>query len=420
MAPLSGPQNAAVPDEQLLTGVVVSTSIELVNTGVSSVDLVLNNQRYGQDGNPTSPPVWHLNKMEQFHFGKLIRVDMRYLGGHDIASREDGRVVGSLRSGGDAVQGADGWYPVILARITGLDFSFSQDGPATLTVRGEDLLSRLKVHPPDDIDFNRKDELFIINDLMGRVGTGLSLGPPSTPRPTFDKPYRSLQLSKRRTYLKFLRELADDLDWELFAAFDSPLDPTSTVTIRFEPHRSVVAVDADIVDLVWGVNLLDFQPRFEFWRQFTEVHAGGRSPWGGRLNERVQGSIVSDYLHADGDERLQTAPQIRADLGTAEGIGSDNIRSIQVTNLDGQRAEQKAKATLLTQARKFLTAEVQTLGMPTLRPGIHVAVHGLYAPFDGLYYVDKVRHTLDDSGFKSLLTLSRPGYADPATYPGAS
>jgi phage protein D len=66
-----------------------------------------------------------------------------------------------------------------------------------------------------------------------------------------------------------------------------------------------------------------------------------------------------------------------------------------------------------------LTAEATVIGSPNLRPGIHVNLSKLEAPFDGIYYVTKSEHTIDNSGYQTKLSLRRPGMLDPSLYPFA-
>ena len=68
--------------------------------------------------------------------------------------------------------------------------------------------------------------------------------------------------------------------------------------------------------------------------------------------------------------------------------------------------------------RELLTAEGSTIGRPELRPGVHIAIGGLYPPFDGVYYVTQTVHTFDTSGYRTQFSLRRPGMLDPSQYPG--
>jgi phage protein D len=94
----------------------------------------------------------------------------------------------------------------------------------------------------------------------------------------------------------------------------------------------------------------------------------------------------------------------------------DNPFSVSVTNLDVDRALAHAKRLLRESARAFLTAEGSTIGFPKIRPGIHLRIGGLRAPFDGMYYVTQAVHTLDDRGYRTNFSVRRPGMLPPEGY----
>lgn len=375
--------------------VVKSWTVELVNTGVSSTQLVLSNQRTTAKGLPIAP-AWRFNNLQEFKPGKLFRVDFRYV------DSPEGR------------SSAGGWRPMIVARVVSMDFSFPQSGPSTVTLEGEDLLSRLKVFPERDVAWGRSRDPDKEGAILARVLRDADSGLTSAtvPNHVFFRGYRRLHQRKNQTYLKFLRDRADELDWELFVDFRDPTSPESAVDVHFEPHRSGTPTTLEPA-LVWGANLLDFQPRFEFWRQLTSVRVRGRNPWGGAVDETADISTVRRFLHPVGAPHLLNAVEVRNRFEDGSDV---NTKELTGQRMDDDRAQAKATATLMETARKFLTAQVKTVGNPTLRPGRHVELGGLHAPFDGLYYIQKARHSFDDGGYLTHLTLCRPGYLDPAQY----
>lgn len=407
------PRSGAAGDP--FTGSMTSLSVELVNTGVSKLDLVLNNQAYGNDQLPMQPP-YRYNDFRSFDYGRQLQVDLRYVGGTAV-SRDD------LRLGQVPDASGGGWTPVIRARIVDLKFSFPNSGGATLRVKGEDLLSVLKTEPSQDKTWREKQELEIVRELVTDPAHGLTLADaPSGSRHSFSRPLRRVQQRKGRTHLQFIREMADRLDYELFAAFDTPTDPDSAVRIHFEAARSGTLDERSLVDLAWGLNMLDFEPQFQFWHQYTGAKAVGRDPWGsGRFDAESEPDAVEHDFQVEGRRSdALSAVEVRRSFNKRENLAAENIKNIEVTNIDRERAVVRANAVLLTQARTFLTARISTVGLPQLRPGIHVNIRGMHPPFDGLYYLTRVRHTLDASGFKSALETRRPGFGNPALYPSAT
>jgi phage protein D len=354
--------------------------------------MTLNNQR-NVDGRPVHPP-WKYNDLATLKFGQRLRVDVRY--------------------------GGEPWAPLILARVTDMTFAFPSGGGSQLTLVGEDLLSLFKSKPAQDKRYRDKQEVEIVEDVLSRSQTGLSLAAPAVPRPTFAEPLSTVTHQRSQTYLQFLESLAERLDFEVFVDFDDPTDVESEVKLHFEPARSLAL--ETVVDLGWGTNLVSFTPKFKVWEQFTGATARGRNA---RTRRRIEQSVAAEAvradLHAEPDgpaplDAIEARQRFFADENNPE----ENVEPVDVSNLDEERARRKAEAVVRTRARELLTARASTFGFAELRPGIHVNLQNLHAPFDGLYYVTQAVHTLDAGGFKTECSLRRPGMLPPENYPAAS
>jgi phage protein D len=373
---------------------LVSVKVTQVHSDVSLLSLTMNNQR-NVGGRPVHPP-WKYNDLQTLRFGQRVRVDFRY--------------------------GSESWVPMIAARITDITFSFPQSGGARLTLAGEDFLSLLKRKDTRDKRYRNQDEVAIVRDLLGRSSCGLGLADPLVPRESFSDSLGSVTHQKSQTYLQFIQSLAQRLDYEVFVDFDDPTDPASEVKFHFEPSRSLAL--NQIVDVEWTENLIAFNPKFKVWEQFTGAVARGRHPRNRRrIEEDVAAEAVIADLHADPhaerEPRLLNAIEARQIFFAEEGHGEENPEPVDVSNLDRDRARVKAAAVLRARAREFLTAEGSTIGLPQLRPGVHVNIKEMRAPFDGLYYVTRAIHSLDDSGYRTEFSVRRPGMLHPEDYPAA-
>lgn len=402
---------------------LLSAKITLSLNNVCQLQVVLNNQRH-KDGMPVFPP-WKYNGLTRIKFGQRLRLDLRY--------------------------GGDPWHKMILARVTDLQFSFPQSGAAQLTVTGEDLLSVLKTKPAKEKPYANKKEDFIVGDVLARSEakdlhlsfTGTTpdsdgLQGPLVPWPKL-QPLRSLTHSKDTSYLQFLQDMAERMDFELFVDFtehrivdSQPSKNANEVKLHFEPARSVVK-PLDPVELTWGANLIDFSPKFKVWEQLTKITVGGTQH--GQRKRHLEeigpddAEIKKDLQEDDGYTVPAGKDRKKVDLLDAnavrsrffvkgEGKAPPNPPASDTANLDADRIRLKGIALLRKSLRELLTADGSMIGWPELRPGIHVKIGGLYPPFDGLYYVTQTVHTFDGGGYKTQFSLRRPGMLDPADYPG--
>jgi hypothetical protein len=380
---------------------IVSAKVTLLVSGVGQVEIVLNNQRH-DDANRPVVPSWRYNGLREVGFGKRLRVDMRY--------------------------GVEGWTPMILARVTDMTFAFPQAGGALVTLKGDDLVSLLRVSPDEDMIYIDYHEVDMVSDVLQSSGSGMTLSNP--PAPEFSQPMEGLTRKKSVTYLKFIEDLAERMDYEIYAAFDdaSPGTPGAgasaadarTVGFHFEPARS--ATLNAVVPLKWGRDIVEFAPSFTVWDMLTKVTARASVP---RERGEIEAEATLDGaindLHASpsGGPTPLAAGAARAAAFGDENHPEDNATTIPVPDLDTERAALAASAKLRASARKFLTADITTIGFTRLRPGIHVDLSGFSAPFDGVWYVTRTVHTLNASGYLTVSSLRRPGMLDPAGYPGA-
>ncbi len=385
---------AVLIENQGISADLISAKVTQVNSGISQVELVLNNQRHDRQ-NRLVWPSWKYNRLNPVSFGSRIRVDLRY--------------------------GNEGWTPMILARITDVVFAFPPTAGATVTLKGEDLASVLKSKPENDIIYSSKTEIQMVEETLRAADPRLQLAGRASP---FTSPLRSVTHEKAKTYQQFIDSFAERMDFELFADFEDsePMagNGARPVKIHFEEARSR-RLDK-YVSLQWGRDIVEFKPSFKVWDVLTDAVARGTEP--GRrapFSEAVtMAQALSGELHAapGGGAAPITAAEARDRAFSQENSTRANSEAISVTNLDQARARLQAMAKLGASARQFLTADITTIGFMRLRPGIHVELKDLYAPFDGIYYVTQAVHTLSaEMGYITRISVRRPGMLDPASYP---
>ncbi|MBJ3764441.1 hypothetical protein ILP92_17025 [Maribius pontilimi] len=396
------PEGTAVEiDGKPIAPDIVSATVTLPVSGVGQLEVVLNNQRHDTNNRPVYPP-WRYNKLEALSFGKRVRLDMRY--------------------------GAEGWTPMILARITDLVFLYPSASGAQMTLKGEDLASLLKVKPTENIVHPNRHEMDMVEAEISAAGAGLTVVGP-TPRNTFSEPLATLTHEQAKTHLEFIQSLATRMDFEVFMAFDNPdpgtaaPNPTEpdarSVSFHFVPARSGTL--EDMVTLQWGRDIVEFAPAFKVWDILTGATAGGSVPRGrGSFTATVTAADAINDLHpAPGGPTPINAATARENAFDEENRPQENVEQISVSNIDEERARRQAEAKVRASARQFLTAELTTIGFTRLRPGIHVNLEGLYPPFDGIYYVNQTVHSLTAAGYITKTSLRRPGMLDASGYPAA-
>ena len=64
-------------------------------------------------------------------------------------------------------------------------------------------------------------------------------------------------------------------------------------------------------------------------------------------------------------------------------------------------ANERAAAALNERAKRFLTGEAESIGLPEIRPDRNVSLENLGAMFSKTYYVQQATHKVDGSGYRT-------------------
>ena len=191
-----------------------------------------------------------------------------------------------------------------------------------------------------------------------------------------------------QTDLAFLLGRARRLGWDLWLAGD-----TLHVQERALARRTSR-------ELTLGDNLLSFRVRADLSEQVTELGVTG---W------NVEGKQAVDAIADDSQLPFQIFGSASGSAMVDLAYGERTERLVRQVPLDIEEAQALAEAQFLTRAYRFVMGEGEAAGLPDLRAGQTVPLGGLGPWFDGLYYVDAVRHSFDrDTGYRTTFKLERP------------
>lgn len=417
----TGGENGSVLKGHILAD-LVSAEVTMVNTGLATYTLTFNNtilttakDRKDEETAGTAdyapPPTgawprYKYNDFDVFRFGRRLRVEFRYW----------------PEAPGDATEKAAAsqkWVPMVSGPITDIDFSFTDEG-ARIIVSGEDDLRPLKDKSPKRVQLNRMAEKSMVERALQKAKYPLtSIATPLVDYPGFatnDGNGLNDVIRKDQSYYEFIQHLAERFDFEVFLEFaDMAYDGNNAPAqeFHFEPFRGRKKPQGgsqDVYTLERDKNLIDFAPTLSVADQYTGVDVRGRhrDPQDPTEVRGTADSGLRDELHIDSskDGTLSTAKEVREFFFPDR----ENKTSPQnVTNLDQARADCVAEAVMRKKARELLTVAGTTLGLPRLRPGRHVELRGMRAPFDGFYYVTKTTHSYGRQGFRTKFWAERPG-----------
>lgn len=179
---------------------------------------------------------------------------------------------------------------------------------------------------------------------------------------------------------EFLKERAERIGFELFVELD-----------EFHFHRPRDYMQKKSGAFEYGRNLRSFEPRLSTQDQVSKVVVKG---W----DHNKKTPIVAIATSGSTGERTVLGAQsgsdfVKEDFGEGAKILHDKVPSTQ------KEAEELAKAYFRQKEYELIDGHGTCIGEVTLKAKSLIEIEGVGRKFSGTYYVTRVTHSLDDSGY---------------------
>ncbi len=285
---------------------------------------------------------------------------------------------------------ADPLVCMITGQITSLAPKFPQQGPTTLTVSGLDGMFRLKGRHPvegEQTKYTNNTDWQIAEIIAARNNLAAEV--------TREGETHSEVVQKNQDDAQFLMERAKRIDFECFVLTDPDSCETTLYFIRPTDGRDNGRFRN--FSLSWGKNLISFMPTINVSEQ---VHTVTVQAWDPATKQPIIATADPEVLpkNSGGGSSGPEASQLSQKK-------NDIVVDSHVTSY--QEALELAKSLLLERSYNYITATGQIIGQPDLRPGDNITVDGVGSRFSGPYYIKKVEHSLDNSGYKTQFEARR-------------
>ncbi|MGI9301123.1 MAG: phage late control D family protein [Gammaproteobacteria bacterium] len=285
---------------------------------------------------------------------------------------------------------ADRLVSMITGQITSIAPKFPQTGTPTLTVSGQDGLFRLKDRRPDageTIQYINKTDWEIAEVIAQRNKLQVNV--------TREGPTHAEVVQRITDDGTFLKERAARIDFDCYVLTDPATSKSTLHFVRPSDGRDGTPVES--YALRWGENLISFTPTINLSDQVANVTVRG---WDPATKQVIIGQAGPDDLPKQPD-RGDSGPSAAA--RTQQGK-QDVVVDAPVTS--HQEAFELARSLLLRRAYQFITGSGQIIGRPELRPGHNLTLSGL-GRFNGTYYVTRVGHQINGSGYLTSFEARR-------------
>lgn len=277
---------------------------------------------------------------------------------------------------------ADRLLSMMRGQINTLSPRFPQSGSPTIVVGALDGMQLLKDSTPGE-----GDELKYVDQADWQIAQAIAQRNGLTPEVTAEGEVHAEVIQKNQDDAQFLMERAKRIDFDCYIHTDPSSDQSVLRFVRPTDERAGGRIREH--GFRWGETLRSFQPTLTLSRQVSEVTVRGWDP-------RSKQPIVATATSADlpGSAEGTSGPD---EAERTLGRRADVVVDAPVTS--EQEARELACSLLRERAYEFITGSGEIIGLPDLRPGDNLKLGGLGQRFSGSYYVKKVEHILNASGY---------------------
>jgi len=288
--------------------------------------------------------------------------------------------------------------------FTTMEPSFSPSAPATLNVRGINVLQRLRTKKYNDFFEDRKpsDIARLVGERRDEDLNALRLPIRIVTDPDVLQNERSInQIAQRNEYsIDFLWKLARREGYvvTIIESEEEGADPH----IRFAPSERGQSLTDAIYELKLGQSMIDFKPRITTANQFKSVTVNS---W-----NRSSQEMIRETVSFDDDEMQELNADLRYMLCMCDAREELVVDEPQWNE---NQAKDRARALLLDQQKQMVKASGTTIGLPLLKAGSRVRISDVGARLSGVYFVTKTQHIFNDSGYITKFDARRENVPTP-------
>lgn len=303
---------------------------------------------------------------------------------------------------------ADKLLTVATGTISTLSPKFPDAASPTVSISGVDGLLKLKDRKPAE-----NEEKIYRNLTDWQIAEKIAQRNQLRIVVTKEGPTHDRVVQKNQDDASFLMERAKRLDFDCYMLpdpktgedtlyFIKPTDGRDGRPIRLYRLAYAPGLTTGPTALPDGLipNLIDFTPTLTVSKQVSKVTVRG---WDPRTKQAIAFTATAENLPA-GENKAdgQSGPEVAEST-----LGGRQEVLIDAPVTSDQEARELAISLLRERAYEFITATGRVAGLPELRPGDNLEIYGLGKRFSGTYFVKRVEHALNSSGFFTTFTGRR-------------
>lgn len=263
--------------------------------------------------------------------------------------------------------------------ITNINWNFSEGEYLDISVEGKDYSFLMMKHAYKKV-IKETTASGIVEKIVSEVYSNLFKEEHRKISAT-DVMYDQVENQKENDYL-FIQDLAKQYGYEFFV--DNEL-------LYFRP---VSKEQSSALTLRYGQEILGFKPELNVEKEVSKVKVIGLELSGNK--EAIVGEATADEaVFSDTQEGIKT---LLKKLNRIEYEVREPVKSTE-------EATKRAEAIMQDFSLNTFKAEIRSVGIPELKPGITLSLLGLGKRFSCDYYIEKSIHSFSESGYETVLQV---------------
>ena len=286
--------------------------------------------------------------------------------------------------------------------ITSVDVQFPETGPSKLVVSGLNILDRFRRQQytwswPDDGSKSIRDSDVALalapepNQAQHRPGLGIEVRT-DLEAAARETPHDNIYMNNQFPIV-FLMERARKCGYEVLVGEERLASGQIQRYLYFGRTQSLRNIT---YVLEWGKSLVSFHPSFSSAQQIFAAKVCG---WDRTAKKRIEVRRTLDDLTG-------TACPNPDHVAVARIANREDVITDPPARTEAE-ARNRADALLTSRQGRMVEATGTTVGLPDLRAGRSVLIHGTGEHFDGQYTVISSTHILNETGYRTSFSARR-------------
>jgi uncharacterized protein len=267
-----------------------------------------------------------------------------------------------------------------LGTITSIEPSFFSGDLPTISITGQDLsYPYLKV--------KRKERAFpnsSYSDIVRTIASAAKLQAVVDDTATFEPLIRK---NNDETYYAFLESLACKVGYTF------SIDRRTLKFVKPKDDKK------EIVVLELGKDIISFRPRMNTTHLVAEVEVRGHNP-------RDPNAPIIGRAQAGSERSQEPGRQTASQMTAKRDQDVKKVVTGRIVN-STEHANAIAQSELNRLSDTFIEGDVESIGIPQIRPGVTVKLDKMGQKFSGKYYVTTTKHTIGDGGYRLSFSVKR-------------